>query len=463
MSAKNQNQTAMTGAGGGLRSATLICFALGLAGVLMAAAGAFVKPELREQFYFSYQTAFAYCLTLSLGALFITMIQHLCKWRAIVVLRRLGELVMANFWVLALMFIPTLFWMDNVYEWSAYETEQAVVSHDGGHAQADWLETAAHAAGDAHGEAHAAEAAHGMHDAGHGAADAHAGGHHANHLLDHKAPYLNKKNFKIRAVIYFLIWFALSRYFFRNSKAQDETGDPVHSVKMRSRAALGVLLFALSGTFACFDWLMSLDYMFFSTVWGVYIFGGAMTATFSLLVLMAAGLGMQEPLLGRVSTEHFHDLGKMMFAFTIFWAYIAFSQFMLIWYANIPEETEWFQPRIGGYFTGDGLNWRLVSYLLVFGHFVLPFFLLLPRSIKRTVPLLAFIAIWMLVMHFVDLYWIVMPTLDKADAMPHWMDLALLVGLLGLFMAAVLRRAQCTNLLAKGDPFLKDSVRFENI
>jgi len=159
----------------------------------------------------------------------------------------------------------------------------------------------------------------------------------------------------------------------------------------------------LTLTVAAFDWIMSLDPHWYSTIFGVYFFAGSVVAVFSTLILLALALS---PTLGEVITEeHFHDLGKLLFAFVVFWAYIAFSQFMLIWYGNIPEETLWYAHR-----TGPG--WEGVTVALAAGHFVLPFFVLLSRDVKRRVPTLAAGAVWMLAMHYLDLYWLVMPSLD---------------------------------------------------
>jgi hypothetical protein len=161
-----------------------------------------------------------------------------------------------------------------------------------------------------------------------------------------------------------------------------------------------------------------------------------------------------------VTTEHFHDLGKMIFAFTVFWAYVAFSQFMLIWYANIPEETGWYKERfVGGWFGG----WGLLSATLLFGHFVIPFFGLVSRHIKRRRPTLAFWAIWQLVMIYLDMYWLVMPN-TRAEAPPFSLiDVACAAGVMGVFIAGIAMRAKNLNLMPTNDPRLPKSLAFQNI
>ena len=213
-------------------------------------------------------------------------------------------------------------------------------------------------------------------------------------------------------------------------------------------------------TFCSVDLLMALEPSWFSTIFGVYYLASCVLGINSFLALTAMWLHKRGVLTKSVTTEHFHDLGKMMFAFTIFWAYIGFSQFMLIWYANIPEETGWFKERfVGGWFGG----WGILSTALLFGHFVIPFFGLLSRHIKRRRPTLAFWAVWQLVMVYLDMYWLVMPN-THAEAPPFGLiDAACLIGVLGVFIAGAAMRAKNLNLMPTNDPRLEKSLAFTNL
>jgi hypothetical protein len=282
-----------------------------------------------------------------------------------------------------------------------------------------------------------------------------------NHLLEHKQAYLNPTAFLIRFVVYFGFWWLISRYYLKSSLAQDASKEPATIMgKMRASAGPAMIAWALTMTFCSIDLLMSLDPMWFSTMFGVYYLASCVQGINAFLALIAMWLHKQKVLTKSVTTEHFHDLGKMVFAFTIFWAYIAFSQFMLIWYANIPEETGWFKERFAG---GWCAGWGLLSAVLLFGHFVIPFFGLLSRHIKRRRPTLAFWACWQLVMIYLDMYWLVMPT-TGAEAPPFALiDVACVVGILGVFIAGIAMRAKNLNLMPTNDPRLPKSLAFENL
>jgi hypothetical protein len=283
----------------------------------------------------------------------------------------------------------------------------------------------------------------------------------ASHLLHKKAAYLNPSAFLIRFVVYFGFWTLLSRYYLKSSLAQDASKDPAAIVgKMRAVAGPAMIGFALTMTFCAIDLLMSLDPLWFSTIFGVYYLASCVLANNSFVALTAMWLHKRGVLTKSVTTEHFHDLGKMMFAFTVFWAYVGFSQFMLIWYANIPEETGWFKERFEGGWTS---GWGMLSAVLLFGHFVIPFFGLLSRHIKRRRPTLAFWAIWQLTMIYLDMYWLVMPSFKRGAPQFALIDLACLVGIFGVFVAGIAMRAKNLNLMPTNDPRLPKSLAFENI
>ena len=366
-----------------------------------------------RRFSLSYVTAFMWVLTLGLGALFWVILQHLVNAHWSIVLRRVVEIVAAQAPLLAVLslpiVVPIFMGSSSIYVWSNHEA----VHHD--------------------------------------------------HLLEHKAAYLNPTAFLIRFVVYFGLWTLLSRYYLNSSLAQDSSKDPAALMgKMRAVAGPAMIGFALTMTFCAIDLLMSLDPLWFSTIFGVYYLASCVLANNSFISLVAMWLHKRGVLTKSVTTEHFHDLGKMMFAFTIFWAYVGFSQFMLIWYANIPEETGWFKERFEG---GWGSGWGMLSATLLFGHFVIPFFGLVSRHVKRRRPTLAFWAIWQLVMIYLDMYWLVMPTIAPHTPGPPFalIDIACAVGVLGVFIAGIAMRAKNLNLMPTNDPRLPKSLAFENI
>jgi hypothetical protein len=277
---------------------------------------------------------------------------------------------------------------------------------------------------------------------------------HADHLLHHKLPYLNIGFFAVRFIFYFGFWAAISQFFFARSLRHDEQGNPEHLRAMARVAPVAMIFFALTVTFASIDFLMTLYPTWFSTIFGVYYFAGCVISINSFLVLAMMWLQSKGRMVKSVTTEHFHDLGKMMFAFTVFWAYVAFSQFMLIWYANIPEETEWYKMR----FEGD---WVLVSAWLLIGNFVIPFFGLLSRHVKRNRRALAFWAVYLLVCRYIDMYWLVKPKLG--EHLPfHLLDITCLVGVVGVIIAGVALQARKVKLVPTRDPRLAESLAFEN-
>lgn len=360
-----------------------------------------ISTDGLHRFYYSYLTSFCYFLSFSLGALFFVMLQHLTRAAWSVVVRRIAEIVAAAIPLFVILFIPILFGLTTLYHW----TDAAAVAHDP--------------------------------------------------LLQAKSPYLNSAFFLVRCVIYFACWWILSRYLFARSLEQDENGNPSLTIKMEKVSAPGMFLFALTLTFAAFDWLMSLDAHWYSTIFGVYYFAGSVVGFMALLILLCFLLQRGGRLTNAITIEHYHDLGKLLFAFVFFWAYIAFSQYLLIWYANIPEETEWYLKRQEG-------QWLWISLLLLFGHFVIPFLGLLPRYPKRRKMILAGWAAWLLIMHWIDLYWLVTPEFSHGQIPFHVIDAGCIVGIGGLYAAAIAYIARGRSLVPLRDPRLGDSLTFEN-
>ncbi len=371
---------------------------VGFIGLLILASGFFVD---QKQFFFSYLTAFVFWMTFVWGAMFFSFLHHLTGADWSIVLRRILETVMMTIPLMAVLFVPVLLGMFDLYHWS------------------------------------------------------HADVVAADPILLKKSIYLNPVFFTIRTVLYFTIWFFLARGLYKTSLAQDDGAQPKQIEKMKKISAPGMILFAITITFASFDWLMSLDAHWYSTIFGVYIFGGSLLAILTFMVIFGSYLRNKGVLTDTITVEHYHDLGKFLFGFVIFWGYIGFSQYFLIWYANIPEETIWYLERWEG-------SWKIVTMTIVFGHFVIPFLLLMPRAMKRNLKVLKIIAIFILIMHWIDLYWLVMPSLHHDGASISWMDLAGFLGIGGLFLGFFMRRYAANALVPVNDPRLEKSINMKN-
>jgi hypothetical protein len=378
-----------------------ILFAIGIGGLVLAGLLARSGADGVPRFFRAYLLNFVFFLTLALGALFFVLISHLTRAGWNVSLRRIAEAVTFTFGPLTLLAFLLLPGLHHLYEWTHHDA----------------------VAGDA--------------------------------LLQGKAAYLNVPFFLARLALYFLAWNVIAHYFRRRSVEQDQTGRPEITVRMELRSAPAMIVFALTLTFAAFDLVMSLYPHWYSTIFGVYVFAGAVLGFFCLLPILTALLQRKGLLRRLVTPEHYHDLGKLMFAFVVFWAYIGFSQYMLIWYGNIPEETVFYLTRQTG-------PWTWLSVTLLFGHFFVPFFALMSRHPKRRTAALLTAAVWILVMHWLDLYWLIMP-----EASPHSLDFRLVdvasfIGIGGIFFSAVVWQLARHDLVPVRDPRLAESVGFEN-
>jgi hypothetical protein len=284
--------------------------------------------------------------------------------------------------------------------------------------------------------------------------DVHALSGEMLHAAEHKTPYLNPGFFVVRAAIYFAVWIAVAFLLRAWSVRQDAAGGVALTLRQRRLGAGSLPFLALTMTFAAFDWMMSLDPRFFSTIFGVYWFAGSFMAAFAVVILAATATRADPTAFGHhMNLEHFHSLGKFLLAFTAFWAYVAFSQFMLIWIANIPEEVPWYILRIDG-------GWRWVGAFLALFHFVVPFFLLLSRDLKRNPRTLSWVAAWLLFVHWVDLYWLVMPHLHASGPRPSLLDLTAFVGVGGVAIAFAVLRMRGVAAVPVRDPHLEDSLRY---
>jgi hypothetical protein len=382
-----------------------LVLALGVLGLAAALAFGWSRDDGFRRFQHAWLVACAFFLTLSLGALFFVIIQHLTRAGWSVVVRRVAELVASNTPVVALLFAPLVVQVlrgdDALYPWASAETV------------------------------------------------------HEHPLLIAKAAFLDPRFFAARCVVYFATWWLLGRWLLRRSTQQDGESGVEPTLALERRSAPAMVAFALSLNFSAFDLLMSVTPTWYSTMFGVYVFAGSVMSFFACAVLALRFLQARGLLTREVNVEHYHDLGKFLFAFVFFWGYIAFSQFMLIWYADLPEETFWFKTRMEG-------PWAGVSLLLLFGHFVLPFAGLLSRHAKRRLAVLTGWAIWLLAMHAVDLFWLVVPSAPQGGALVGPIDVGCFVAVGGAWTFALLRRARAHVLVPVGDPRLSQSLAFEN-
>lgn len=403
--------TLETGRGSGLSTILLIIGGISLAAV---AFGGFVIDA--RQALAAYLMGVAIVTGLSLGALFFTMAFHLTAAGWSVTIRRQFENVAS---MVLPCFVFFLIFM--------------AIDLAGGGILSSWLNPAVIAEG---------------------------------HLIDTKDPYLNVPFVVGRSLVYFGLWIFLARRLRGLSLQQDSTGDKWLTNKARFMCSWGMLAFALSVAFFSFDWLKALtDYRFFSTMWGVYFFAGCAFSSIPLIVIILNVLLRAGKMRGAVNQEHFHDLGKFMFGFTVFWAYIAFSQYFLIWYSNIPEETAFYNARNVGV-------WHSLSLVLGIGHFLIPFYVLLWKFIRRSPALLGAVAVYMLLLHAADIYWIIRPAVHfvQPGQVPEagpvlaglWLDLAGILGVVLVYAGILIRVIASAPLVPLHDPRIGEALRHRN-
>jgi hypothetical protein len=420
---------------------------VGVLGLAAAAYGYTVDPR---RFAFSYLMGFVTVLTIAFGSLFFVLIQHLTGAGWSVTVRRTSEFFVAGIVIVPLLALPNLLGKGELFPWWHHGQEETVA-----HAQEP---TRVHV-GQAHENAPAAN---------HAEAEAQEGeghGHGPLHALEEntmakKVPYLNSSFFFIRAVLYFLAWLWLGERLFRYSTAQDASGDPKWTVKLQRLAPGATFVFAITLTFAAFDWIMGLQPTWYSTMFGVRIFAASAVLGLAINILVALGLRNAGVVKNEISVEHLHDLGKLMFAFLIFWAYISFSEFFLIWYAAIPEETVYYHMR------WDSESWRMLSVSIVAVKFIIPFFLTMSRNVKRNPGVLGLGAAWIVVMHLVEMYYWVMPYYGGADV-PFTVsglmtDVGGVLGCVGIYLAVVFRRMLNHPVIPVRDPRLSRALNFVN-
>jgi hypothetical protein len=363
------------------------------------AAGAIGAVMNLDQFLQSWLIGFLFCLGMTLGSLALLMLQHLSGGQWGLVSRRVFEAATRTLPIVALFFIPILFSLPVIFEWARPEAVD-------------------------------------------------------NAVIQAKVGYLNKAFFIVRALLYFAFWMLLMVLLNRWSAEQDrgQAITPADSVRFRTVSAPGLLFLVLTVTFASVDWVMSLDPEWFSTIFGLLTIAGWGLTSLALTVVVLALVDGTKPFAGVLGPRHFHDLGKLLLAFTMLWAYLNFSQFLIIWSGNLPEEIPWYVRRVSGV-------WGGVAIALVVGHFGLPFLLLLSQDLKRRSGLLAKVAMFIIVMRLVDLIWLVSPEFRPGGF--HWMDIAVPVGLTGIWLFAFTRNLRSRSMLPVNDPYFKEAFAHE--
>src|SRR5215467_4676922 len=352
------------------------CLIAGVVGMVLLVMGAVLQPD---QFFRAYLMAYLFWLGVSIGCLAILMLQYLSGGGWGIIIRRLLEAATRVFPLMALLFIPLLFGLHRLYPWT------------------------------------------------------HADLVNASEVLKHKQFYLNVPFFIGRAVFYFAVWLVLSYLLNSWAARQDETADVETTRKLQVLSGPGIVLYGLTVSFAAIDWIMSLEPEWYSTIYGFLVMAGQALSAMAVIIAVLAMLAKQEPLSSVVQPKHFQDLGKLMLTFVMLWAYMGFSQLLIIWSGDLPDEIPWYLRRFQG-------GWQTVGILLVIFQFALPFVLLLSRSLKRYSRTLVMVAGLVFVMRFVDLLWLTAPAFNsmeggKTHLTVSWMNLIAPIGIGGVWLA----------------------------
>jgi hypothetical protein len=366
--------------------------AVGFIALLLCAGGALIQPQ---PFFRAYLSAYIFWIGIPVGCLALLMLHHLVGGRWGFMIQRVLEASIRTLPLMALLFIPLLFGLPDLYPWARAE----IVA--------------------------------------------------ADPLLQHKAAYLNIPFFIARAVIYFAIWAVVGHLLSKWSVEQDRTADPTLIQKMQRLSGPGLLLYGLTVTFSAIDWIMSLEPKWYSTIFGmIFIVSDGLTAL-AFVIVVSHLIQNEAPLARVVSADRFHDLGNLLLALVMLWAYMHFSQFLLIWSGNLVEEIPWYLNRIGG-----GWEWVAIAFIVFL--FALPFALLLSRTTKRSIAMLARVAAVILVMHWLVVLWMVAPSFHPAHFHIHWMDIVAPIGIGAVWLGAFLGHLKARSLLPLHDPRFAD-------
>ena len=365
-----------------------LALVVGLLGIVGAVVGYSSHPD---QFFQSYLLSYVYWMGLTMGSLGVLMMHHLAGGRCGFSIRRLLEAGTRTLPVMIILFIPVIVGLHTLYEWTHLDVGEA------------------------------------------------------DPILSKKQGYLNESSFLWRQVFYFALWGVMAFLLNRWSSQQDTTVETHPTRRMQRLSGIGILVYALSMTLAAVDWIMSLEPHWFSTIFSAIYILGQMLLTWAFVVIVGAPLSQSAPLNALLTNERLRDLGTFMLAFVMLWTYTSFSQLLITWGANLPEEISWYLTRLKG-------SWLTVGYLIIGFHFLLPFVLLVSSRIKARIPILVTIALGLMLMRLVDLYWITAPAFDKSGIDIHWLDVALPVGMGGIWVSVFFWHLKRRSLVALNDP-----------
>jgi hypothetical protein len=368
-----------------LRRRSLVVGAVALFACL---GGALADPA---EFFHAYLTAYLFWIGIALGCLALLMLHHLVSGRWGFVIQRLLESAASTLPLLALLFVPLLFGLRELFLWARPEMVAA------------------------------------------------------QEILRHRQPYLNAPFFVARLILYFAVWILLASRLSQWSLEQDRTAAADLTRRLRRLSGPGLILYGMTVTFAAFDWAMTLGPQWHSTIFGAVFMVGQGLAALCFMVVVTSHLRDRGPLAGVMSPQQFHDLGNLMLAFVMLWAYMAFSQYLIIWSGNLPDEIPWYVSRMAG-------GWMWVAMFLIAFHFAVPFLLLLSRGTKRRAEILLGVAVGLLVMRMVDLFYIVVPAFHPTGFALHWLDVLAPIGIGGIWLWAFLGRLRGKSLLPLHDP-----------
>lgn len=360
---------------------------IGVVGLVFSVVGAFLNPE---QFFRSYLIGYLFCIGVALGCLALVMLQYLTGGAWGLVIRRLLEAAARTLPLLALMFVPLIIGMSHLYTWTHLEKVRQSA------------------------------------------------------LLMHKHPYLNVPFFLVRLTIYFAVWMTLEFLLNHWGQGQDQYDDPRLRWRLKALSGPGLVLYGLTVSFAAVDWIMSIQPAWFSTIFGMLVMTGQGLSALSFTISVAILLATRKPMSEIYSPALFHDLGKLLLMFTMLWAYLAFSQFLLIWAGNLPSEIPFYLHRWQG-------GWQLVGLMLILFHFGLPFLLLLSREVKQSINLLAAVTLLVILMRFVDLFWLTVPEFSAGHFRIHWLNVVVPIGITCIWLSFFASRLKKRPLLPLHD------------
>lgn len=373
---------------------------IGAAGVVALVAGFFVWGD---HFFQSYIYGYLLWLGLTLGCLGILLLHHLVSGAWGHIIQRMVESGTRNLALMGALFVPILLGLDRIYPW----TDPAVVA--------------------------------------------------ASHAVQHKTGYLNVTFFVVRAAVFFLFWIGVAAFLRRQSAKQDAKADPKLTRSMKVFSGPMMVLFVLTATLASVDWMMSLEPEWYSTIYGMSFIVGAVLTALAFCIMVLAQVSAHKPYSEILTTRHSHHLGNLLFAFTVLWAYMAFSQYLIIWSGNLPEDNMWYLRR-------TETEWNIIAAALLVGHFFVPFFILLSRRAKRALQRLKYIAGLIFAMRLVDIFWLTAPAFDPASIHVHPLDIVAPVAIGGVWVALFARWLKTTPILPLNDPrFGKDGFHIHDL